>query len=127
MRGSLRRPTKAYFDSTLQERRREQRSRWAFFNSLLIVVYLGGAGCVAPPPDEEMAIAEAAFSAAKEAKGDQLASEWYQKAEDELSRARRARNAKEFDLAKKLALRARNFAEKAEEISVLKTEKGGSE
>lgn len=100
---------------------------WRYLLFLWGVIYLAGVGCVAPPPDEEMAIAEAAVSAAKEARGDQLAPEWYQRAEDELNRARGAREAKEFDLAKKLALRARSFAEKAEEISVIKTEKGGLE
>lgn len=100
---------------------------WKYLFLLGIAICLWEMGCVAPPPDAEMAIAEAAVAAAREAKGDQLAPEWYQRAEDDLNRARRAKDAKEFDLAKKLALRARNFAEKAEEISVIKTEKGGSQ
>lgn len=90
-----------------------------------MAVHLGGGGCVAPPPDEVLAIAEAAVNAAKEAKADQLAPEWYQRAEEELGRAKRAKEAREFDLAKKLALRTRGFAERAEEIAILKAEKGG--
>ncbi len=97
-----------------------------YFYLLLITVYLSLGGCVSPPPDEDFALAEAAVLAAKEAKADQLAPEWYQKAEEKLSRARRAKEAKEFDLAKKLSQQSRSFAEKAEEISILKAEKGGA-
>lgn len=97
-----------------------------YFYLLLIAIYLGGGGCVAPPPDEEFAIAESAVAAAKEAGGDRLAPEWYQRAEEELRRAKRAKEAKEFDLARKLSLRARDFAEKAEEIAILKAEKRGA-
>lgn len=97
-----------------------------YFYLLLVTVGLSSGGCVSPPPDEDLALAEAAVLAAKEAKADQLAPEWYQKAEEGLSRARRAKEAKEFDLAKKLLLRARGFAEKAEEISILNAEKGGA-
>ncbi len=82
-------------------------------------------GCVSPPPDEDLALAEAAVFAAKEAKADQLAPEWYQKAEEGLNRAKRAKEMREFDLARKLSRQSRGFAEKAEEISILKAEKGG--
>lgn len=92
----------------------------------LLLIMLSFLGCVSPPPDEDLALAEAAVFAAKEAKADQLAPEWYQKAEEGLNRARRAKEMKEFDLAKKLLLRARGFAEKAEEISILNAEKGGA-
>lgn len=91
----------------------------------LLLIMLSFLGCVSPPPDEDLALAEAAVLAAKEAKADQLAPEWYQKAEEGLSRAKRAKEMKEFDLAKKLSQQSRGFAEKAEEISILKAEKGG--
>ncbi|MBI3018471.1 MAG: DUF4398 domain-containing protein, partial [Deltaproteobacteria bacterium] len=66
-------------------------------------------------PEEELILAETAVEAAREAKADFHSPALFQQAEDHLKAAQKARSERDFDQARTLALRAKEFAEKAEE------------
>lgn len=69
-----------------------------------------------------MFLAETALEAAKEAKADIHSTQYFQKALDYLKASKKAKQDREFDLAKKFALQAMSYAEKAEDEAVLKQE-----
>src|SRR3989338_167067 len=81
-------------------------------------------GCITSIPEEELVIAETAVEAARDAKADFYSPSFFQKAEDYLKAARKAKSERNFSQAKPFALRAKEFAEKAEEEAVFKQEKG---
>ena len=71
-------------------------------------------------PEEELVLAETAVEAAREAKADFHSSALFQRAEDYLKAAQKAKSERDFNQARTLALRAKEFAEKAEEDAVIK-------
>ena len=71
-----------------------------------------------------MAIAQVAVDAARSAKADVQTPQLFQRAEYTLREAKRARKNRNFDIARRLAIRAKQLAEKAENKSVLKREIG---
>ncbi len=98
--------------------------RRAFCVGLLFLGLQIMTSCVTVIPEEELMLAETAVEAAREAKADFNSPELFQKAEDYLKAAQKAKSERDFDQAKSFALRAKEFAEKAEEESVIKQEKG---
>src|SRR3989338_10958796 len=95
--------------------------------SFWISVLFLAAGCVTSIPEEELVFAETAVEAAREAKADFHSPALFQRAEDYLKAAQKAKSERDFDQARTLALRAKEFAEKAEEEAVMKQEKGESQ
>ena len=93
----------------------------------LLMLFLGLLGCVTSIPEEELVLAETAVEAAREAKADFHSPALFQRAEDYLKAAQKAKSERDFNQARTLALRAKEFAEKAEEDAVIKQEKGESQ
>jgi outer membrane biogenesis lipoprotein LolB len=91
---------------------------------LMVSVVLLLAGCASTLPHEEMAIAETAIRAARQAEANIYATRPFQEAEKALRSAKRAFKLREFEYAKEFAVKARLAAEKAENIAVLKKERG---
>ena len=92
--------------------------------SLLLVSFILIAGCSFYIPKEEMMMAETALKGAKEAQADTLAPTYFQQANETFRLAQRAFQEREYDLAQRLALKAKRLAEQAENKAVLKKEGG---
>lgn len=90
----------------------------------LLVLFVVLTACASYIPEQEIAIAQVAVEAARSAKADVYTPELFQRAEFTLREAKRARKNRDFDIAKRLAVRAKQLAEKAENKSVLIHEKG---
>ncbi|MBI2645782.1 MAG: DUF4398 domain-containing protein [Deltaproteobacteria bacterium] len=88
------------------------------------MLFFGLLSCVTSIPEEELVLAQTAVEAAQEAKADFHSPALFQRAEDYLKAAQKAKSERDFDQARTLALRAKEFAEKAEEEAVIKQEKG---
>jgi|GEM_PF-1502738 len=80
-----------------------------------------GCSVAATRPVQEMSNAETAIRAAKDLNADSLAPELYRKANDYHFKAKREYRLKNFDLARKYAVRAMRYAEEAEFLAL----KGG--
>ena len=87
---------------------------------LVLFLMLWVSGCASYVPEEEMVIAEAAIKAARTQEAHTVAPQLFQRAEESYRLAKRAFEDREYDLAKSLAIKARDFAEKAENTAVLK-------
>lgn len=92
-----------------------------FFAFSSLIIFLSS--CVSYIPEEEMFLAKVALEAAKEAKADVFSPSHFQRAEEYVKASERARRDRSFDLAKKYALQAQSFAEKAEDEATLKQAK----
>ena len=89
---------------------------------VLFFVFL--VGCASYIPDEEIILAEVAVKAARMVNAPVYAPRNFQLAAEALRKAKRARREREFELARRLALRARRYAELAENKAVLQKERG---
>src|SRR3990167_7853414 len=95
------------------------------FIHLFFVFFVAfGSGCssIAPAyyPTRELALAEAAVAAAQDVHAQRLASAKYQLAIEELGKAKAAERDRRMGAAKRHSNWAREYAEEAEEISVMK-------
>lgn len=93
------------------------------FGSIVILAI----GCASYVPEEEMMMAEVAIQAAKEVKGDTLSPRNFQKAEDFFNAAKKAKEDRDFGMAKHFALQAKMYAEKSEDEAILKQEQNKEE
>ena len=91
---------------------------------VLLVLFVVLTGCASYIPEQEIAIAQVAVDAARSAKADVQTPQLFQRVEYTLREAKRARKNRNFDIARRLAIRAKQLAEKAENKSVLKREIG---
>ncbi len=89
---------------------------------LIFILTILAFGCASHIPEEEMMLAQVAIEAAKEAKADVLSPRNFQRAEDFLRAAKKAKEDRDYGMAKHLALQAKSVAEKAEDEAVLKQE-----
>lgn len=91
---------------------------------LLLVVLLTGCGLVATRPKAEMAMAQAAFLAAKQVEADSKAPNLYRKAEIYYLKAKSSYRRKYFNKAKQYAELSKKFSEEAEykAVRIKKTE-----
>lgn len=93
----------------------------SFLGGWLLI--FGLLSCVTHIPEEELMLAEVAVEAARDAKADFHSPALFSASEDYLKAAQKARSERDFDQARVLALRAKEFAEKAEEEAVMKQER----
>lgn len=91
---------------------------------VLLSVLIMGCGLVATRPKIEMAMAQTAFLAAKQASADSKAPELYRKAEIYYLKAKSSYRRKYFNKAKQYAELSKKFSEEAEykAIRITKTE-----
>ncbi|GAB4010773.1 MAG: hypothetical protein Fur0010_04060 [Bdellovibrio sp.] len=81
---------------------------------LSLIFFLGACGLATTRPKTEMAMAQTAFIAAKQAKADQLAPNVFRKAEFYYLKAKSAYRRKYFNKAKQYAILSQKFSEQAE-------------
>ena len=86
----------------------------------LILIVLGSCGLATTRPKTEMAFAQSAFLAAKEAGADVHASNLFRQAEDYYLKAKSAYRRKYFNKAKEYALLSKKYSEQAEYAAVRK-------
>ena len=91
--------------------------RFIFLGFIFLV-----SSCAYYIPDQEIMLAEEAVEAARDAKADVYSPSLFSKAEDYLKAAKKARRDREFEDAAKFSLLAKQYAEKAENESVVKYE-----
>lgn len=83
-------------------------------------------GCVLPPPPfEDYNLARAAVQAAQEADSPRISTNLWNRADEEFRLGERAYRDKEFDQAKRHFLKARKYAERAENVTRLKKFQSG--
>lgn len=87
----------------------------------LCIVFLS---CASYIPEKEIAIAQAALKAAQDARAQVYAPRLFQRAQDALRSAKRAYDEREYGLAKEFAWKSQTYSERAENLAVLKSEKG---
>lgn len=95
-----------------------------FFSGVFVAVFLS-AGCVGAPPIREYNLTATAMNAAKAAGAPRLANGYYTKAEDHYRLAQQQFADREYDKAKVNFRQAKLFAERAENLSVLKKASSG--
>lgn len=91
----------------------------------LILTLVLGVGCVGPAPVEDYALARTALDWAEVAGAPSSASGFWHKAEDSYRRGKKAFENREFGAAQKHFIRARDFAERAENQTRLKKFQSG--
>ncbi len=87
---------------------------------LVSALFLTGCGVIATRPARHLGYAETAFIAAQKANAEAESPQEFQLARETLLRARAAYRLKNFNLARKLAVRARLLSEEAEFLSMFK-------
>jgi hypothetical protein len=85
------------------------------------------AGCVGKPPVREYNLTATAMKAAKSAGAPKFANGYFTKAEDFYRQAEASYADRDYDQAKALFRQAKLFAERAENLSVLKKSSSGGE
>lgn len=86
-----------------------------FYLSIFVIIsFISACGLTTTRPKLEMSFAQAAFLAAKEAKGDVYAAPLFRKAEIYYLKAKSAYRRKYFNKAKSYAKLSQKFSEKAE-------------
>ncbi len=88
--------------------------------TIALAILISGCGLVSLRPYKQMAYAEAAFLAAKNANSETNSPKYYQMAYHSLLQARAAYRLKNFKLAQILSSRTRRLSEKAEFHSIVK-------
>ena len=88
-----------------------------FFTTLLLIFFLGACGLATTRPKTEMALAQTAFLAAKQANAQSLAPNIFRKAEFYYLKAKSAYRRKYFNKAKQYAILSQKFSEQAEYVA----------
>jgi hypothetical protein len=94
---------------------------WHLFFTLSFLI----TGCVGAPPNEDYNLAHAAIEAAKIADAPRYAPGLFEQAEQFYKLARTQYSEREYSAAQKNFIRTRQYAEKAENISILQRVKSG--
>ena len=98
-----------------------KRGSWALHLVLLsFLIFLGSCGIATTRPKLEMALAQAAFMAARDAKSQTLAPGLYRKAEFYYLKAKSNYRRKYFNKAKQYAVLSKTFSERAEFVAIRK-------
>jgi len=92
---------------------------------ICLLAALVASGC-AKPPVSEIASAEAALQAAKEAEAPKYATDLYNDAEGAMTETYRLRDAKQYPEAKTRALETRDLAEQARDLALERAAEGGN-
>ncbi len=91
-----------------------------FLSLVLILFLLGGCGLTTTRPKLEMAMAQTAFLAAKDAQADVKAPGLYRKAEYYYLKAKSSYKRKYFNKAQQYAVLSQKYSERAEYVAIRK-------
>jgi len=92
---------------------------------LAFLVFMASASCAGPKPIKEFALSKIALEHAKKAGAESYASGWYYKADTTFSNAEKAYKLNDNLVAKELFIKARKYAERAENSSRVQKFKSG--
>lgn len=92
---------------------------------LIILIPLGLVSCASPPPIEEYTLARTAMQAAKIAESGRYASGYWYKAEEYYRKGQKAYQISDFAPARTYFVQAREYAERAENVTRLKKFQSG--
>jgi hypothetical protein len=95
-----------------------KRGQWSLI--FLVLLILSACGIATTRPKLEMALSQAAFLAARDAKSQTLAPGLYRKAEFYYLKAKSNYRRKYFNKAKQYAMLSKTFSERAEFVSIRK-------